>query len=300
MLYWSHILILLTPFSTSLIYDPLRSLLTFESQSCKTSPCSTDNNSFNVEIDVGNDYSAIYQGSASNKTSGFWEIGFRQSSSLTTSTIAKLSITKNGNCYNVHWSKVYSSLFQIKDCIKLDASTWWFGGPELYDHHFSSRSGYGNNFQLQPFIVSDITLHKDKFGGASHPIWINSNGWTVTVTIPTSHNIKVSMNENFTNGVGESNRRMCFEPEIPMKYNESMFDHHVNVMDYELCSHLNVKTALYASRLKYPFHSDNRIFPHESYLDSVWHVDAILHSGTKKIMRVLCKLLEYHIITIPI
>ena len=72
----------------------------------------------------------------------------------------------------------------------------WYGGPELFDSHYSTSSRNDAVFHIQPFVSSDIFSAEQKLGGVLQASWINSQGWYLSVNNDYNQPLWVSFNDN--------------------------------------------------------------------------------------------------------
>ena len=101
------------------------------------------------------------------------------------------SQSDDGSCALISWTDTdnYSdndNNSTFEDCISLQTiphsnTSFWYGGPELFDSHFASSTTHGSSFPMQPFQSSDIFASETRLGGVLDAIWYNSNGWSISV-----------------------------------------------------------------------------------------------------------------------
>jgi len=204
-----------------------------------------------------------------------FNIFFNNATLRKASSSFSLSIQDQSSCSILSWENIDTSKLVPEDCF---SATYWYGGPEIYSQHFASGKGTGNTYKMQPFQFSDILFHRERLGGASKPIWYNSDGWSVSVEsslsyLWTSYNDTTSLDPSHHNS-------LCFLANVSNSKSSSSMVGNV-FLRYEVCHHPSPVEAWSSAPFKSLLKTyDSKALPFDSYMNTVWHVDSLLSSGT--------------------
>ena len=175
-------------------------------------------------------------------------------------------------CHRISLLANPSKVAIVENCIDL-GEDFWYGGPEVYAQHFVSSKGGGSSYLMQPFQLTDILTHKNKLGGASKPIWYNSNGWSVSVESSLS-NLWTSFNDTSSNNPIRRNS-LCLLANASNSDSAEIGDASLR---YEICSHPSPRTA-WSSASHQTLDNESKAAQFTSYINTVWHADSLLPKG---------------------
>ena len=183
-----------------------------------------------------------------------------------------INVEEIENCHKVSLLVSTSEKIFVENCIDL-GEDFWYGGPEVYAQHFASSKGGGSSYFMQPFQLTDILTHKNKLGGASKPIWYNSNGWSVSVESSLS-NLWTSFNDTSSNNPIRRNS-LCLLANASNSDSAEIGDASLR---YEICSHPSPRTA-WSSASHQTLDNESKAAQFTSYINTVWHADSLLPKG---------------------